>query len=95
MEIVSCHMIRLNFPTENRLTSFNMNIELHEGLSFLFKKNIFILFIYFWLRWVFVAACGLSLLAASGGLLFVAVHWPLIEVASLVAEHGLQACGLQ
>ena len=25
------------------------------------------LFIYFWLRWVFVAACGLSLVAASGG----------------------------
>ena len=28
------------------------------------KKN---LFIYFWLRWVFAAACGLSLVAASGG----------------------------
>ena len=27
-----------------------------------FKK-----FIYFWLRWVFVAACGLSLVAARGG----------------------------
>ena len=25
------------------------------------------LFIYFWLRWVFVAACGLSLVASSGG----------------------------
>ena len=24
------------------------------------------LFIYFWLRWVFLAACGLSLVAASG-----------------------------
>ena len=29
--------------------------------------NLFILFIYFWLCWVFVAARGLSLLAASGG----------------------------
>ena len=29
--------------------------------------NLFILFIYFWLRWVFIAACGLSLVAASGG----------------------------
>ena len=48
------------------------------------------LFIYFWLRWVFVAACRLSLVAESGGgLLFVAVHRLLIAVASLVAEHRL------
>ena len=31
-----------------------------------FFKFIY-LFIYFWLRWVFVAARGLSLVAASGG----------------------------
>ena len=30
-----------------------------------FFKNKFIY--YFWLRWVFVAACGLSLVAVSGG----------------------------
>ena len=30
-------------------------------------KNKFILFISFWLHWVFVAACGLSLVVASGG----------------------------
>ena len=35
-----------------------------NNLSF-FKKNY--LFIYFWLRWVFVAARGLSLVVASGG----------------------------
>ena len=47
----------------------------HQGppLSFLnnfffvvFKNNLFNLF-YFWLCWVFVAACGLSLVAVSGG----------------------------
>ena len=32
---------------------------------------------------------GLSLVVASGGLLFVAVHGLLIAVPSLVAEHGL------
>ena len=32
-----------------------------------FKKKLFILFIYFWPYWVFVAAHGLSLVAASGG----------------------------
>ena len=62
-----------------------------------FSKNkiiyIFNLFIYLWLCWVFVAVRGLSLVAGSG-LLFVVVHGLLIAVASLVAEHGLQACGL-
>ena len=52
--------------------------------------NLFILFIYyFWLRWVFIAARGLSLVVASRGLLFVVVHGLLIAVASLVTEHGL------
>ena len=48
----------------------------------LFKKiiNLFILFIYFWLSWVFVAAWGL---------LFVVGRGLLIAVASLVAEQGL------
>ena len=38
---------------------------------------------YFWLRWVFVAAHELSLVAASG------VRGLLIEVVSLVVEHRL------
>ena len=44
-----------------------------------------------WPCWAFVAARGLSLVAASGGggLLFVEVCRLLIAVASLVAEHGL------
>ena len=33
----------------------------------IFKKNLFILFIYFWLHWVFVAVCRPSLVAASRG----------------------------
>ena len=32
-----------------------------------FFLNLFILFIYFWLRWVFVAVHGLSLVVASRG----------------------------
>ena len=51
--------------------------------------NVSISFIYIWLRWVFVAARGLSLVAVSGGYSFLAVHRLLIAVASLVAEHGL------
>ena len=63
---------------------------------FIIYLFIFInLFIYFWLHWVFVAARGLSLVAVSGRLLFVAVCGLLIAVASLVVEHGLSAHGLQ
>ena len=66
----------------------------HQTFFFYYKCIIY-LFIYFWLRWVFVAAHGLSLVAVSGGLLFAAVRRLLVAVASLVAEHGLQGCGLQ
>ena len=51
-------------------------------------KTKFILFIYFWLRWVFVAERGLSLVEASEGY-SVVVHGLLIAVASLIAEHDL------
>ena len=59
--------------------------------------NLFILFVYFyfWLRWVFVAARGLFSSCGEWGLLFVELHGLLIAVASLVAEHRLQAHGLQ
>ena len=52
-------------------------------LFFFFNINLFI-----WLHWVFVAACGLSLVVASGGY-SVEVRGLLIAVASLVEEHGL------
>ena len=42
----------------------------------------------FLLHWVFLAALGLSLLAASEGY-SVVVYGLLLAVASLVAEHGL------
>ena len=54
-------------------------------LSILFSlKNI-----YFWLCWVFVAVCGLSLVVASGGYSLVVVHRLLVAVASLVSEFRL------
>ena len=55
-----------------------------SGCSILF---FIFYFLFFWLHWVFVAARGLSLVAVSWGLLFVAVHGLLIAVASLVVEH--------
>ena len=56
---------------------------------FIYLINLFILFIYFWLHWVFVAVHGLSLVAVGGELVFVVAHGLLIAVASLVAEQGL------
>ena len=46
----------------------------------IFLKIYYLLFIYFWLRWVFVAARGLSI---------VAVHGLLIVVTSLVVQQRL------
>lgn len=55
---------------------------LHFFLSFFFNL---------WLRWVFVAAGGPSLVAASRGYSGAAVLEFLSAIASLVAEHRLQA----
>ena len=58
------------------------------------------LFIYFWLRWVFVAARGLSLVAASGGyssLLCVgfSLRW-LLLLQSMGSRHaGFSSCSTQ
>ena len=64
------------------------------------------LFIYFWLCWVFVAAHGPSLVAASRGYSSCGVQashcggfscfgvWALGVRASVVAAHGLSSCGL-
>ena len=49
------------------------------------------LFIYFWLHWVFTAACGLSLAVASGGCSQVAGRSLLTAVAFLVDLCGAQA----
>ena len=64
----------------------------------LFKKIN--LFIYFWLRWVFVATCGLSLVAVSGGyslLLCVGFSlWWLLLLWSTGSRHaGFSSCGMQ
>ena len=58
---------------------------------------LYVLFIYFWLRWVFLATHGFSLVAASGDNSPVSVHRILIAVASLFAEHshtGFTSCSL-
>ena len=66
-----------------------------------------IYFIYFWLHWVFVAACGLSLVVESGAALHCGVRAShcggfsccgaraLGTRASVVVACGLRSCGSQ
>ena len=66
-----------------------MGLQIEEsGFSFFFF-NLFYLFIYFWLCLVFVAARGLSLVAASRGYSLLRCAGFLIAVTSLIVEHGL------
>ena len=57
-------------------------------LLFFFNGCIFYNLIYFWLCWVFVAACRFSVVAVNGGYSLIAMCELLIEVVSLVVEHG-------
>ena len=67
-----------------------------KGILFLFFKFIiFIIYLfiyYFWLRWVFIAAHGLSLAAASGGYSCCGAR-ALGLRASVVVAPGLSNCG--
>ena len=65
---------------------------------FILFLNFIYLFIYFWLRWVFIAAHGLSLVAASGGyssLQCVSFSlWWLLLLRSTGSRHaGFSSCG--
>ena len=69
------------YSTSNFLNHF------HQRINFIL---FFYKFIYLFLAALgFIAVRGLSLVAASWGLLFIMVRVLLIAVASLVAEHGL------
>ena len=56
-------------------------------LVYVFLVNV--LFIYFLLHWIFVAAHNISLVAVSGGYSLIALYRLLIAVVSLVVEHRL------
>ena len=60
--------------------------------------NLFILFIYFWLLWVFVAAHGLSLVAVSGGYSSLrctdfSLQWLLLFQSTGSRHVGFSSCG--
>ena len=47
--------------------------------------------IYFWLCWVFVAACRLSVVAASGG--YSSLQWLLLSWSTGSRHAGFSSCG--
>ena len=65
-----------------------------------YKKNFNInLFIYFWLCWVFVAVCRLSLVAASGGYSLLwctgfSLRWLLLWQSMGSRRAGFSSCGM-
>ena len=68
-----------------------------KALPLLFLKKLINWLIYFWLRWVFVAVCGLSLVAASGGysLLWCAgfsLRWLLLLWSTGSGRTGFSSC---
>ena len=74
-----------------------LKIELNS--SFFFYKFIY-LFTYFWLRWVFVAVRGLSLVAASGGYSSLrcagfSLRWLLLLWSTGSRLMGFSSCGTQ
>ena len=58
------------------------------------QEEKFLIFIYFWPCWAFIAAARLSPAAPSGGCLPAVTRGLLAAGASLVGEHGLWAHGL-
>ena len=66
---------------------------------FLFFTNLFILFIYFWMHWVFVAVHGLSLVVASGGYSSlwctgISLQWLLLLQSTGSRHTGFSSCGV-
>ena len=62
---VSLPIVTMLYISSPRIIHFITGNFLFSATSYLFFKIY--LFIYFWLRWVFVAAGGLSLVVVSGG----------------------------
>ena len=78
----------------HRVISLTCRILLEITSTHSFFKKIYLSIIYFYLHWVFVAVCRLSLVVASGGYSSLqcegfSLRW------LLVAEHGLWTRGLQ
>ena len=74
---------------------------IHSTLVIIVRLGVFLKFIYFiylliyWLRWVFVAVCGLSLVAASGGYSSLRCTGFSSRWLFLLWRTGFSSCGTQ
>ena len=85
---------------EGSLDSYRPLLLCPQGDFFFFKELIFFLFICFWLRWVFVAEHGLSLVAASRGYSSLrcagfSLQWLLLLQSTGSRRAGFSSCGTQ
>ena len=76
------------------------NVYSGEPRSIFFLDVFILIYIYFWLRWVFVAVRGLSLVAASGGYSSLQctslLLWCLLLLQSTGSRHaGFSSCSTQ
>ena len=67
--------------------------------TFFFNKFIYFIYFYFWLHWVFVAARGLSLVAASWGYSLLwrtgfSLPWLLLLRSMGSRLAGFSSCGM-
>ena len=72
----------------------------HRQVHLCHILNLFILFIYFWLCWVFVAVCGLSLVVASRGYSSLwcvgfSLRWLLLLQSTGSRRAGFSSCGMR
>ena len=77
------------------LRSLGHRVHGFVGFFFLIKHFL----IHFWVHWVFVAVCRLSLVVVSMGFSLWCFSWcgarPLGAQASIIAVHRLSSCGVQ
>ena len=85
-------------PVRGSLPGFQTTTFLLCPLLF-FLINLFILFIYFWLHWVFIAVRGFSLVALSGGCSSLqcagfSLQWLLLLQSTGSRHVGFSSCGM-
>ena len=79
-------------------TKFELRFKKRILIIIFFFYKFIILFFYFWLCWVFVAVCGLSLVAASGGYSSLrcagfSLRWLLLLWSTGSRRMGFSSCG--
>ena len=80
------------------LESFSLQTELDQKFQLLPSPVFLSFFIYFWLHWVFIATCKLSLVVASGGYSSLqctgfSLRWLLLLRSTGFRRLGFSGCG--